>query len=256
MAETRLALQPDTPDYRDLSEWVAVKIMNGIRDGDIVPGERLVEHDVAARLGVSRAPVRDALRRLEVLGVVVRRAPRGYFVQTWTERDAMEILLLLDAVINLSVRLAIGRLSAADFAQLEQALAQTRQLVDVGCHDPRRYWPIDMRFHRVIAQASGHRRLLDLIEHLTLPIELTPKSFIFRDDPGFALRQHSALLEALKTNDRDAALACVGRNAREREDEFLREFFARLDGAEPPIAPSRKKPRRKAQPADLSDQPR
>ena len=121
MAETRLALQPDTPDYRDLSEWVAVKIMNGIRDGDIVPGERLVEHDVAARLGVSRAPVRDALRRLEVLGVVVRRAPRGYFVQTWTERDAMEILLLLDAVINLSVRLAIGRLSAADFAQLEQA---------------------------------------------------------------------------------------------------------------------------------------
>lgn len=231
MAETALALQADTPDYRDLSEWVAVKIMNGIREGDILPGARLVEHELAARLGVSRAPVRDALRRLEVLGVVVRRTPRGYFVQTWTERDAMEILLLLDAVINLSVRLAIGRLSPADFEQLEDVLAQTRELVDAGCHDPKRYWPVDMRFHRIIAHAAGHRRLLELIRHLTLPIELTPKSFIFRDDPAFALRQHTALLEALRTNDRDAALACVGRNAREREEEFLREFFAPIDGS-------------------------
>jgi len=242
LAEVTLALQADSPDYRDLSEWVAVKIMDGIREGDIVPGSRLVEHELAARLGVSRAPVRDALRRLEVLGVVVRQLPRGYFVQRWTERDAMEILLLLDAAINLSVRLAIGRLTPAEFAKLEEVLEQTRELVDMDCHDPKRYWPLDVRFHHIIAQAAGHRRLLELIQHLTLPIELTPKSFMFRDDPAFALRQHTALLEALKSNDRDAALACVARNAREREEEFLGEFFNRIEGSGEEMSASEAEP--------------
>ena len=228
-----LKLLSDKPDYRDLSEWVASKIMKGIQTGEVAPGARLIEHEVATRLGVSRAPVRDALRRLEVLRVVERRAPRGYFVQSWSERDGIEILLLLDATISLSVRLAFGRLTQADFDELQKAIDDTRRLVESGSNDPVAYWPIDTQFHRVIARASGHMRLLELIEQLTLPIELTPKSFMFRNDPAFALRQHSALLEALRTGDRDAALTCVAGNAREREAEFLDGFFASVDRTDP-----------------------
>lgn len=226
-----MELLSDKPDYRDLSEWVAIKIMNAIQSGDIAPGTRLIEHEVAARLGVSRAPVRDALRRLEVLRVVERRAPRGYFIQSWGERDAIEILLLLDAAINLSVRLAIARLTAGDFEELERAIEETRALVESGSTDPVKYLPIDTRFHRIIARATGHTRLIELIAQLTLPIELTPRSFMFREDPAFALRQHTALLEALRSGDRRAAVSCVSRNAQEREDEFLSVFFASVDRA-------------------------
>ena len=102
---------------------------------------------------------------------------------------------------------------------------ERRALVEEGCGDPRRYWPIDARFHRVIARASGHHRLVELLEHLSLPIELTPTSFTSRDDPAFVLRQHSELLEALKSEDRDVALASVGRNAREQEDDFRRKLI-------------------------------
>jgi DNA-binding GntR family transcriptional regulator len=187
-------------------------VLEAIKSGVIESGERLVERDVAARFGVSRAPVRDAIHRLEKLGVIERRPPRGVYVRSWSERDATEILLVIDALIYMSVQLSPGRLTAEDLRELEGILEQTRAHLEAGSADLAVQLALDMRFHTVIARASGNQRLIELLKSLSLPIELYPESFRARVEPPFSLKQHSALLETLRRGDRESAVACVVSN--------------------------------------------
>lgn len=244
-----MPLPHDSPAYRDLSEWVVRSILDAIRRGEIGSGERLIERDIAARLAVSRAPVRDAIKRLEKLGVVERDQPRGVRVRTWTQRDAAEIFLLFDALILMSVYLAVGRLDQEDIGRLEQILADTRRNTEQQNPDLDAQFALNVRFHMAIAQASRHRRLIELMEGLILPMELWPHSFDAHKYPAFQLRQHERLFEVLKSGDRDAALACALENVREGEEEKLRELIdAQAADAEPA---------RPARPfADLSTKPR
>ena len=99
------------PVYRALTDWVVLKMLDGVRKGEFVPDQRLSEEDLAKRFEVSRAPVRDALHRLEQIGVVERRPPRGMYVRSWTEADHAEVHALVDALNLLSVQLSFGRLT-------------------------------------------------------------------------------------------------------------------------------------------------
>lgn len=207
----------EVPDYRDLSQWVVVRILSAIREGLIEQGERLVERDVAERFSVSRAPVRDAFHKLERLGVVERMHPRGINIRAWTEHDAAEILYLMDALILLSIKLAVTRLSEEDFRTLEDILEKTERNAATAACDRRQQLALDVEFHQVIARASGHARLCELLAKLTLPIDLWPDAFLQRIVPSFSLRQHRELLAALRTGDRSTAVACVLRHQEETE---------------------------------------
>ena len=204
-----MPLPAEPPAYRDLSGWIVLKILEAIKRGEIKSGERLVERDIAARLAVSRAPVRDAIHRLETLGVVKRAFPRGVEVRSWTERDSAEVFLLFDALILLSVQLSAGRLQPDDIVQLERILQETHENKERATPDLAHQFALDVQFHLVIARASGHGRLVEMMQSLVLPLELWPKSFEAHKHPSFQLRQHSRLLEALKTGNRDIAIDCV-----------------------------------------------
>jgi DNA-binding GntR family transcriptional regulator len=216
--------QVERPDYRGLSEWVVLKVIDGVRKGTFVPGERLLEEDLARRFAVSRAPVRDAMHRLENLGVVERKMPRGVFVTHWTADDRAEVLAIVDALILASVQLAVHRLVDADFEALGHIIVSIQAEVD-----GRRSVPdlaiSDAAFHRIIAVASGNRRLVDLLENLSIPLGLYGNS----DDyfsPEEWLRIHTGLLETLRLRDEDAAVARVCTNRRESMDILLRSHDA------------------------------
>ena len=121
-----MPLPSTTPQYRDLSEFVVLGLLDAIRSGTIQIGERLVERDIGERLNVSRAPVRVALQRLEKLGIIEREVARGFRVRQWSQRDAVEIFLLLDSLILLSVYLSVGRLRPEDVVELDSNIEQTR----------------------------------------------------------------------------------------------------------------------------------
>ena len=218
-----MSIERETPDYRDLSEWVVLRILNAIRSGAIAQGERLVERDIAERFDVSRAPVRDAFHTLERIGVLERLKPRGVSVRSWSEHDAVEILYLVDALIFMSIKLAIGRLTEDDFAALQGILDKTKQNM-ASAADRRQQLALDIEFHQIIARATGHRRLNEMLDRLTLPIGLWPETFLQRVVPTFSFRQHSELLEVLRKGDRDAAIACVVRHQRETDTLELALF--------------------------------
>ena len=218
----------EAPEYRGLSDWVVVKILDAIRNGAITPGDRLVEREVAERFGVSRAPVRDAIHRLEGLGIAERRKPRGVFVRPWTTQDSAEVLSLNNVLILLSVQAAIHRLTEDDLDQLEEIVGEVARLVDAGALRDTEAQALEIRFHKVIIKASGHRRLMELTDSLYLTLALYPREVFQWLGGRHSLEMHTRLLETLKRRDLPAAVACVLRNGEESE-QVLRRVLGEQD---------------------------
>jgi DNA-binding GntR family transcriptional regulator len=233
-------LPSETPAYRDLSDWVVLRVLDAIRNGGIRPGDRLVEHEVAATFGVSRAPVRDALHKLETIGVVERRLPRGVYVRSWSDQDATEVVELIDALILTSVQLGADRLTEDDLARLERYLVDAAALANSADDDPVRRQEMDLEFHLVIARAGGNRRVVQLMETLGIPLLLYARETLADPDGDHSNQIHWELLDALKRGDKAAAVAGVMRNAQKSKAVFVRalhhhtEAEAALPAAEAP----------------------
>jgi len=204
----------EKPVYRALTDWVVLKILDGVKKGEFVPDQRLSEEDLAHRFDVSRAPVRDALHRLEQIGVVERRPPRGLYLRTWTTADHAEVLALVDALNLLAVQLSFGKLTEDDFAQLERIVEEAKQSTDSGIDEDRKQIQRDADFHLIIARASGNRRLVELMERLMLPCVLyvtEAHDYLQRD---FWVNIHGSLLEVLRGGNLEKAETRSISNAR------------------------------------------
>lgn len=215
------------PVQPSLTDWVALKILDGVRRGDFVPDQRLGEEDLARRFEVSRAPVRDALHQLEEIGVVERRPPRGMYVRSWTDADRAEVLALVDALNLLAVQLSVGRLNEDDFVQLERIVEEAKHVVSDGPDEDRKQIQRDTDFHLIIARASGNRRLVQLMERLMLPCVLyvtEAHEYLERDFWG---NIHGGLLEALRSGDLRTAETRSILNAREIRDILLKNHAQR-----------------------------
>jgi len=202
-----LPVPTESPAYRDLSDWVVTKVLEAMKNGSIKPGERLIERDVAERFSVSRAPVRDAMHKLERLGVVVRKPP---------------VLLISDALILLSVQLAVPRLTPDDITELERVVEETRSAVRAGSSDVAEQVALDMEFHLTIAKASRNARLVELIETLWLPLEFCMKDYLAEVGRVFSLRQHEELLEVFRLGDVQQAEALTRSHAQESQQAILK----------------------------------
>jgi DNA-binding GntR family transcriptional regulator len=138
-----------------LADGVADEIRKAILEGDLAEGALIPEGKVAARLGTSRGPVRDALVQLEREGLVVF-APSGRArVRTLAPGDFEELFSLRLALETMSARLAAGRLGADDIAALEDNLCRSEQAPTLA--DLTR---LDIEFHDLVMRAARHERLL------------------------------------------------------------------------------------------------
>jgi DNA-binding GntR family transcriptional regulator len=163
---------------------------------------------------VSRAPVRDALHRLEEIGVAERRPPRGLYLRSWTKADHEEVLALVDAFNLLAVQLSFGKLTDEDFAKLERIVAEARQSIATGAGEDRKQIQRDADFHLIIARAAGNRRLVELMERLMLPCVLyvsEAHDYLERD---FWVNIHGSLLHEMRGADLEKAEARSMSNAR------------------------------------------
>ncbi|HEY0812465.1 MAG TPA: GntR family transcriptional regulator [Pseudonocardia sp.] len=147
-------------EHQPRSSSAAAAVRRAILDGRLVPGSRINEVQVAAELGFSRGPLREALRALEEEGLIIKEPYRGAFVAEVGPRAIEEIASLRVRLEPFAVELALGELrSATGRHGLEQLMDQLRQSVaeaDVAsCID------IHLLLHRMIYELSGHKLLLD-----------------------------------------------------------------------------------------------
>jgi DNA-binding GntR family transcriptional regulator len=182
-------------------------VETAIFSGDFAPGARIKEEQVAARLEVSRPPVREALKLLEAEGLVIRKPRCGVFVAEITAGAAWEIYTLKSELYAFSLRLAFPRLDSSDIARMGRLADAMDECV--AAHPPSivSYQELNTSFHDIHIEAAAHSRLKEMIQRLHNQV----RYFSMRTlaDPAHLQKScdyHRRIFQALQSGDRESAI--------------------------------------------------
>jgi len=194
--ERRGAVTPAS--QRTTSREIQDKIAGAIGDGEFLPGVSLVEAALATKFGVSRIPVREALRALEQDGLVIHVPSKGRFVAPLSTQDVEEVFFLREVLEITAARLAYERVP-------DEELVELSRLLDSLTPDlsPRQdYFAADASVHDVIARNAGNRRLLAMLQLLNSQIERARRTAAMQQNRlGKSVKEHKDIVEALKLRD-------------------------------------------------------
>lgn len=175
--------------------------------GEYQPGQQLKEEEIAARLDISRPPVREAFKMLEAEGLVIRRPRRGVFVTEMTEKDVWEAYTLKAALYEMAMELAMNTISESQIQELEAVVRRMENCVQAEPVDLLGYQEYHRNFHNQIMVISGHDRLKKISASIHNQVSrFSYKSLQNRNHLDSSVRYHRQILDAIK--DKDSALAC------------------------------------------------
>lgn len=208
---------------QNLRHHIGARIREAILSGAYDCGDRLIESSIADQLGVSRAPVREALSALEKEGLVNSIPRRGYFVREFTLQDIEEIYslrLLLEAE---ALRRVVDHVSEEDVARLQHAVDKLDEAARRG-DDPSAITQWDMAFHRLLCELADHSRLCSAWANMGLQTELLIGVTSRTHDPGDPRKWHQGLINAIAEGDAERAVETLTQHlldAKERACEAL-----------------------------------
>ncbi len=198
-----MATQPTIELLRQnsLTTLVQREIERRILGGELAPGLKLNEAELAAELRVSRGPVREAFRALEQAGLVRTEKNRGVFVRQVSLEEANEIYEVRAALEGLIGRLAAKRIRPE---QLEKIRAVVKRMHAVSRElDAAAYYPLNVEFHELLAQATGNRALLANYRRVVNELDLYRRETIARSAENIpnSTRDHEAIVNAVAKGD-------------------------------------------------------
>ncbi|HKC30011.1 MAG TPA: GntR family transcriptional regulator [Jatrophihabitans sp.] len=212
------ATEPIGSRYRSLDGVVRDEIRRRILSGELPPGVRLVELAIAAELGVSRGPVRAAIRQLESEGFVVVSPRRGASVATTTAAEALECYEVRTALEDLSARLAATRRTDADLARMRAILEEGRNSIAAGQWDD--LGKLNNDFHVALATASGNSQLVLLMKQYSQRIAwMFSRSAQVRGERAWA--EHAEIVDAVERRESDAAAASARAHIESSRQQFV-----------------------------------
>ena len=191
-------------EYLPLRDVVFNTLRRAILRGELKPGERLMEIRLANKLGVSRTPIREAIRKLELEGLVLMVPRKGAEVAEITEKNLRDVLEVRCALEELAVQLACDRIDPERMQQLLGAAAHFRDIL--GTADITELGEADEAFHDVIFRATDNRRLIQLLNNLReqmyrYRIEYLKKKECYPQ----LLEEHAAIIQAIREHDKAKA---------------------------------------------------
>ena len=148
-------------DYLPLRDVVFSTLRQAILRGELRPGERLPEIHLANKLGVSRTPVREAIRKLELEGLVLMIPRRGAEVAQLTEKNMRDVLEVRRVLEELAVRKACANMTALEIEELKIAAEEFEEILKSD--DVTKFAEADVKFHDVIYYAANNHRLIMLL---------------------------------------------------------------------------------------------
>lgn len=176
-------------------------ILNAIDNGVYRPGDRLVESELAERLGVSRTPIREALQRLETQSLLARDG-RSLVVASLDHNQMAELYVVRSELEALAARLASRHATEEEVRLLQEMVAEDRRLVD----DPVALARTNRRFHRQVHLASHNRYLVQQLDLLYRSMALMATTSLAAEGRSrTALDEHEAIVAAIARGDGDAA---------------------------------------------------
>lgn len=210
-------------EYLPLRDVVFNTLRHAILKGELEPGERLMEISLAQKLGVSRTPIREAIRKLELEGLVVMVPRKGAEVADITEKDLRDVLEVRTALEQLSIELAMKNMTEEDYKQLKAANEAFAR--DSEGDDLIKLAEADVAFHEVIYMATGNKRLIQMINNLREQMYRYRLEYI-KDKSTHArlVDEHNMIIEAMQKNDIEAGKAAIKLHVENQEENILKSI--------------------------------
>ena len=196
-----------------LAEQSYEYLRSEILSNRLTPGVVLSEVALAAQLGVSRGPVREAIRELAAQGLVQKRSRRSAVVRALTREEFLDAYQVRESLEGLAARLAVSRIEEAELADLDQlthAMARAAQDDDVSA-----FFEANTRFHLVLVESSRNRRLIAMYRALADELErYRLPSLILRGSLRRSITEHRAIVRALRRRDAELAAKLISEHIR------------------------------------------
>lgn len=199
-----------------LSSKIKDRILQLILEGELQPGDRLVETRIARELGVSQSPVREAIRDLVAVGFLEIEPYRGAKIRRFTREDFLDDMEIRGELEAIAARRAASRITDAEIARLRSLVAEMHQMGGAG--DAHGQAMTNTEFHRMVVEAAGSDGLMRAWSVL----EPFARTYVTAMVPGTDLvwlgDRHSTIVEALEAGDTELAASVMREHAREARD--------------------------------------
>lgn len=219
MAE-RTLLRIKLDNFRPLGEMVYESLRDAIINQVLKPGERLMETDLAEEMGVSRTPVREAIRKLEQEGYVIMIPRKGAYVAGLSIKDIHEVFEIRGALEALAAGLAAERATQEEIEEMERNIVLEASHFESS--DLIKTIEVDTKFHELIFKASKNDRLLSMINNLREQVQrFRTTTLAVSGRMKFALEEHRRIVEAIAARDVQLAQQMAKEHIESAENALL-----------------------------------
>ena len=213
-------------DYLPLRDVVFNTLRQSILTGELKPGERLMEIHLADKLGVSRTPIREAIRKLELEGLVTMIPRRGAEVAQITEKNLKDVLEVRRALDALTVELACERISEEELEHLREARDTFARAIKTK--DANKIAQADVAFHDIILIASRNDRLMQMLANLSQQMYRYRLEYV-KDDEHYdrLIEEHNIIFDAISRRDSKVGAQAIISHIDNQEKSIIRSIAAR-----------------------------
>ncbi len=199
-------LEPPTgSDHLSRAEQAYLTLKQALRERWLNPGQRLREVDIAELLGMSRTPVREALRRLESDGLIVVQGRRGFVVNSLSRQQVSDLYVMREVLEGTAARLAAQQASTQEI----QLLMHFQEQLE-SCDEAEEFARLDRELHDTIYNAAHNSYLLSALNALADALLLLGRTtYVNPDRRRDSVQEHRALVQAIAARDPDAAEAAA-----------------------------------------------
>lgn len=214
-------LKVNENEYLPLRDVVFNTLRRAILRGELVPGQRLMEIRLADQMGVSRTPVREAIRKLELEGLVVMVPRKGAEVAHISGKNLRDVLEVRRALEELAGELACERMTTEDFKKLEQANLKFASVLDSD--DITVLGQADEEFHGLIYQATDNDRLVQMVNHLREQMyRYRIEHLKNKSQRTILLQEHQDIMRALAARDVEAVRRAIRVHINKQEAQIAK----------------------------------
>ncbi len=208
-------------DYKPLREVIFNTLREAIIVGELKPGERLMEVQLADKMGVSRTPVREAIRKLELEGLVEMLPRKGAHVADLSVKDIMDVLEVRSTLDGLASSLSAARITDDEIKELKHLLSQFANYVEKD--NLQGLIKKDVEFHDVIYRSSRNDKLIQISNNLREQVQRFRVIYIKDYSSSKDLvREHNEIFEAITGRNPEAAMKCAQKHIKNQEETIIK----------------------------------
>jgi len=212
----------DLGNYLSLKDRVYQNLKFQIINGNLKPGMRLLEEEIAKAMNISRAPIREAFNRLEKEGFVTIIPRKGAAVSSITVQMIEDIFEIRENLESLAIKNSIGKISMEN---LEKIGHHFRKFIDKPINPDNRmeYLALDKRFHNHLIENCGNKKLIEVLSDLQEQIHWMRNMSLKRVTFAGSVNEHLSIIEALKKNDDDLVIQSLLKHLERAKESSISE---------------------------------